>query len=266
MAKKNRSTLKRYFRKGALPSEDHFSDLIDSALNIVDEGLERTPQNGVELSLIGQHERLISFFKSVGTTQAAWTIKYNHESDLLTFAKLGDDDAETPVLTLDGKGRIGVNQDNSAHALDVNGVISAHGRIGANPGTQKTVPADGQWHDITATLNGCHALEVMAGAGNKGTGRYGLMKAVAMNTYNPSGFIFNFLNLKKRIRYQQSYYLSRINRLKLRWHSVEDGYRLQLRSNCDYGDDVRIRFYLTSLWFDEDMLESAAPEAGGAQS
>lgn len=256
MAKKNRSTLKRYFGKGALPTEDHFADLIDSSLNMVDEGFSRSPKNGVEISLIGQHARLISFFKSVANSHASWSIKFNHETNRLSFVKVGDDDTDAPILSLDTAGRVGVNKEAPDYTLDVHGVLASHGRIGGNPDGRKSVAADGQWHDITDTLSGCHAIEVMAGVGNRGTGRYAIMKALAMNAYNPSGLIFNFLNLKKRIRYQQSYYLSRINRIKLRWNTVENGYRLQLRTNCDFGEGILVRFYLTELWFDEEMREA----------
>jgi len=118
------------------------------------------------------------------------------------------------------------------------------------------VPADSQWHNISGPLNGCQAFEVMAGVGNKGTGKYALMKAVALNTFNPRGLLFNLFNLKKRIKYQQAYYLSRSNRIKLRWQGKGGEYFLQMRSNCHYGEGVRIRFYLTQLWFDQDMSES----------
>ena len=64
MAKKNRRTLKRFFSEGSLPTEDQFGDLIDSSLNTIDEGLDKTPQNGLELSLVGDHDRLISFFRT----------------------------------------------------------------------------------------------------------------------------------------------------------------------------------------------------------
>ena len=77
-----------------------------------------------------------------------------------------------------------------------------------------------------------------------------------MNTFNPDGWLFNFLNLKKKIKYHQAYYLMRGNRIKLRWHTEKDGYYLQMRTACNYRDDTRIRYYLTNLWFDEEMSES----------
>jgi len=263
MAKKNRSTLKRYFRKGALPSEDHFDDLIDSTLNTIDEGFDKTPENGFEVSLVGDHQRLISFFKSGAVKDAVWTIDYDGAHDRLLIRKPDAEAESTPAMTFSGDGPVGVNNINPTHTLDVGGVVAAQGRLGANPDKQKTVVADGEWHNISRPLRGCHAIEVMAGVGSKGTGRYALMHAVAINTFNPRGWLFNFLNLKKRIKYQQAYYLARGNRIKLRWSQQGEQYYLQMRTVCAYGDDVKIRYYLTSLWFDEDMGESWKTDEDG---
>jgi hypothetical protein len=256
MAKKNRSTLKHYFRKGALPTEDHFNDLIDSTLNTVDEGFDKSPENGFEISLVGDRSHLISFFKTSAVKEAVWTIDYDREQDLLLIKKPHADAKKPAAMTFSGQGHVGVNKTAPAYTLDVGGVVAAQGRIGANPDNQKTVAADGQWHNITGALTGCHAIEVMAGVGSKGTGRYALINALAMNTFNPRGWLFNVLNLKKKIKYQQAYYLSRGNRIKLRWLTEGEHYYLQMRTVCAYGGEVKIRYYLTSLWFDQDMSES----------
>lgn len=42
MAKTNRRTLKEYFSPGKKPDSSQFADLIDSMLNIVDDGLVKT--------------------------------------------------------------------------------------------------------------------------------------------------------------------------------------------------------------------------------
>ena len=265
MAKKNRSTLKHYFRKGALPSEDQFNDLIDSSLNTIDEGFDKSPENGFEISLVGDHSHLISFFKTAAVKDAVWSIDYDREQDRLLIKKPHADTTTPAAMTFCGDGHVGVNKIDPAYALDVGGVVAAHGRIGANPDKQKTVAADGRWHNITGALSGCHAIEVMAGVGSKGTGRYALMNALAINTFNPGGWLFNFLNLKKRIKYQQAYYLARGNRIKLRWLSEGEHYYLQMRTICAYGGEVKIRYYLTSLWFDEDMSESWQSEGDGVE-
>lgn len=257
MAKKNRGTLKRYFRDGSLPSADHFGNLIDSTLNMIDEGFDRSAQNGFEISLIGDHSRLISFFKLGDPQNPVWTIEYDQEQDRLLIKNPRAGEDSPGAMVFDANGRIGVGKIEPKHRLDVGGVIAAEGRIGANQGDRKTVPADGEWHDITDPLYGCHALEVMAGVGSQGTGRYALMRAVAINTFNPRGWLFNFLSLKKRIRYQQAYFLSRGNRIQLRWQGQQDKkYTLQMRTACGYGDGINIRFYLTRLWIDETMSES----------
>lgn len=266
MAKKNRSTLKRYFSEGALPSADQFSDMIDSSLNVIDEGFDKTAENGFEISLIGEHERLISFFRNSASKESVWAINYDKNHDRLCFSKPETGETKPPTLVLASAGRVGVNNKDPQWTLDVAGTIGAIGRIGANPSGQKTVPADGEWHNITGTLNGCQALEIMAGVGNKGSGKYALMQAVAMNTFNPKGLFFNFFGMKNRIRYQQAYYLSRNNKLKLRWSGSGREYQLQMRSNSNYGEGIRIRYYITKLWFDEDMSDSWGFQGGNGKS
>ncbi len=265
MAKKNRSTLKRYFREGALPTADQFGDLIDSSLNTIDEGFDKTTENGFEISLVGQHDKLISFFRNSVSKHPVWAVSYDRESDRLSFVQPSKDDDVRSTLVLGPNGLVGINKDDPRWNLDVDGIIAAQGRIGANPNNQLTIPADGEWHNITPELSGCQALEVVAGVGKKDTGKYALMKAEAFNTFNPRGFFFNFLNLKKRIKYQQAWYLARNNKIKLRWSGKGRDYTLQMRTNSDYGEGVKVRFFITRLWFDEDMSESWSQSDGAAE-
>ena len=261
MAKKNRSTLKRYFREGALPTADQFADLVDSTLNTIDEGFDKSAEDGFEISLIGQHDKLISFFRNSVDQNAVWAVSYDRDSDRLSFVKPSAVDDVTSTLTLAPQGLVGVNKNDPGWQLDVGGVVAAQGRIGANPDNRCTIPADGEWHDITPDLTGCQALEIMAGVGNKGTGKYALLKAEAFNAFNPYGLFFNFLNLKKRIKYHQAWYLSRSDKIKLRWAGKGRDYTLQMRTQSNYGDDIKIRYYITRLWFDADMSESWEQQA-----
>jgi hypothetical protein len=264
MAKKNRETLARYFSKGALPSEDQFRDLIDSALIKDDDGFDRSALNGWEIRLIGDHDRLISFLRDNAVKQAAWSISYDKTTDRLLFVKPAAEEEGRSIVVFDPRGRLGVNTREPSCELDVAGVIAAEGRLGGNPfrERQKTVPADGHWHPITDELEGCHAFEVMAGVGKKNSGMYALMQAVAINTYNPKGLFFNFLRRKNRIRYNQAFYLARGHKIQLRWESRgADKYVLTMRTNCHYGQNslgkpISIRYYLTQLWFDSHMEAS----------
>lgn len=252
MGRRNRSTLKHFFRKGALPSENQFGDLIDSMLNMIDEGFYKSPENGWEISSLGDHGSLISFSRNNDPTHPVWTISYDPSKTKLLI--LNKDKKEKSVLSLGPDGRVGVNKQEPQSQLDVNGVVTSTGRLGAYQ--QGFVPADGKWHRITDALYGCQAFEVIAGAGKKKTGMYALMHAFAVNTFNPKGLFFNFLNLKKRIRYHQAYYRSLSNKLKLRWVGENRSYYLELKSNGDYGKGIRIKYSITNLWFDEDMSES----------
>ncbi len=262
MPKRNRDTLKNFFRKGALPSERQFHDLIDSALNMVDEGFSKTPDNGIEVATQGEHHTLMSFSRAEEPGRFDWSLGFtrDRERNALSFSARDQEGNETPSVTLDPGGKVGVNTQAPEFALDVAGVIRSQGRIGVGPDGNSSVPADGKWHDITGPLDGCQAFEVMAGVGKKRTGKYALMHAFALNTFNPAGFLFNFLNLKKRISYHQAHYRSLGDKLKLRWSGTNREYRLQLKSNSDYGDGIRIRFYLTRLWFDS-FMNDCLPDA-----
>ena len=267
MAKRRRSTLKHFFRKGALPSADQFGDLIDSVVNQVDDGFDKTPSNGLEISTLGAYDSLISFFRQSRSEQALWTIGYDEERDKLLFKKLDPVERPYTVLSLSPEGKVGINRKDPAHELDVDGFISCSGRIGVAT-NERAVAADGHWHDITETLTGCHALEIIAGVGKRKTGRYALMHAVALNAYNPTGWLFNFLKRKNRIRCQHAYYNARGDKLQLRWTGRDRNYTLQLRTRCDYGEGICVRYYITRLWSDAAMegclLMDGAAEPSGA--
>ena len=65
MALINRQTLKNYFKKGGFATEKHFVDLIDSSLNVVDDGISIQRENGLKINPIGFSTKLISFSKSL---------------------------------------------------------------------------------------------------------------------------------------------------------------------------------------------------------
>lgn len=256
MGKRNRSTLKRFFSSGSLPTTDHFEDLVDSTLNTVDEAFDKSPENGFEISSLGDYDSLISFFRDNNPKNAIWTISFDGKQDKLLIRKRGLAADPAPLVCLTPLGRVGIATSEPTQTLDVAGAIKSEGRIGAGTAGTNAVPADGKWHDITDDLTGCQALEVIAGAGRKDTGQYALMHAHALNTFNPSGLLFNLFGLKKRIRYQHAYYVSRGNKLTLRWVGNSPRYRLQLRSKCNYGNGVQVQYYITKLWFDHHMIES----------
>ena len=237
MPKKNRSTLKEYFKKGCLPSEEQFGDLIDSTLNIIDEGFDKTPESGLKITQIGEDSRLISFYRNIDIKSPIWSITVDTAKKQLLFN--AEDDKS--VLALDPAGRIGINKGDPNYTLDVEGIIAAKGRIGRYK--EGTVPADGQWHPVVEKLDGCRAYEIMAGVGKKKSGKYALLHAFALSTFNA----------KSRIASHQAYYHSRCDRIKLRWRGEQHDYALEMRTCCCYGDDITIKYSITELWFDYFM-------------
>jgi len=259
MASHNRATLRSFFADGQRPTGKQFSDLIDSMLNMVDEGFRKSPERGLEVSAAVQHDALMSFSRDQRPQEPLWSMGFAAQQDRLQFERTG---ADTPVLTLDtaqdAKGqtqaRVGVNVAQPEHALHVGGVVSAQGRVGSLPlpGDQPPM-ADGEWYDITPPLQGCQAFEVMACAGLEDSGQFALMHATAMNAFNPTSGLFDRLLGRKRIRAQHAWYGKRCDRLELRWNGTSGAhakYTLQVRSRCIYGDGkVPIRVQMTQLWF-----------------
>jgi hypothetical protein len=293
MAKRNRSTLKNYFSKGSLPSSEHFSDLIDSCLNSLEEGFDKSVNEGFKVSSLEEDAHLLSFYRQNAPQQQLWSIKFDTQIDALLFSSpnaqyatqesgaeangnaggvSGESQGPQSVLALSPNACVGINCDRPTHTLEVNGTVKASGRKGGafEEETPEILPvrADGNWHSISPKLEGCQALEVVAGVGIKSTGRYGMLRAIAMNACDPDAWwfdIFNWFNVKTSIKSQHAYYTSSADKLCLRWvkESKKKGdgseayrpYYLQIRSNTDYGEGVYIRYHITKLWFDNYMQE-----------
>ncbi|MFN0317188.1 MAG: hypothetical protein ACKVQA_19380, partial [Burkholderiales bacterium] len=254
-------------------------------LNMVDEGFRKTAKNGVEISTLGAEESLLSFYSPVDPNKVQWSIGYGDDIEVETGGEAidgmrkrlvfdtGDSLDHPPTMSLDPRGYVGIGNSRPQHALDVNGVVRLTGRIGGYraeaSGTsnaedpedyeESPVPADGKWHSITGWLGGCQAFEVMAGAGEKDKGRYALLHAIALNTFNPRRTLWDLIWPKKKIRACEAYYDNRGDRIELRWDGSSDRnarYRLQIRTRNAYGPNVRIQYYVTQLWFDADMSVS----------
>jgi hypothetical protein len=283
MNPQDRKTLRNYFRAGALPTAQHYSDLIDSVVTWKDDGFDKSPAEGWRIAAVGEHRALMSFYRGVGEPEPEWLLAHGREAGALHLR--GADAAETAEsdLAVTREGGVGLGCDRPSWRLDVNGVARMHGRIGAaRPGTRATVPADGGWHDITEPLEGCHALEIVAGAGGAvGEGRYAMIHAIALNAYNPRNPLLNWLLRRRSIRAQTAVFGGFSDRLRLRWRTATPGddaetgvkgaakggerrynrpYTLQLRTQASYGGGYRIRYYVTRLWFDSRMEGSRRPD------
>lgn len=267
MEKLDRKGLKTKFKKGKMPAEQDFGNLIDSMVNILEEGFDKTADDGLKISQLMGSGRLLSFYENIAVENPQWFLELGIGDNKLHFGT-----KDTPrVLSLrsykeviDGQATIkiavGINKETPEATLDVEGTIASSGRMGK--ANEMEAPADGEWWDITPALTGCEAFEVVAGVGGQDSdGKYALLHAIALNTFNG----------KSSIKQQQSFFGAKCNRIELRWLAVpEQGsfhFKLQIRVLCSYckekskTPDVWIKYHITRLWFDSLMLNSINPPA-----
>lgn len=224
MALLNRQSLINYFKKGSAPSERHFADLIESTVNIVDDGISREGDSGFKLTPVGRSNRLISFYKNFKQVNPEWSINLdNQQAGGLAF----QEEENPPLLVLKNGGFVGVGEENPKSKLDVNGVISSKGRVGTLHVGQ--VPADGKWYTIVDQLKEPCAYELVVRAdGEKGSGRYALAHVIALNTF---GGPLSHGTINKT----STYYGSFFNRLRFRWSGDLYDYSLQVKTARHYG-------------------------------
>jgi hypothetical protein len=224
---------------------EQFSDLIDSMLNMRDEGFYRTADYGFKVAQLSEG-KLISFFKNTVMESPIWSLKMDLKNGSHKLFYLNKKNES--IMTLDPDGRVGINEDAPDFELDVKGAIASDGRIGRQVEAENKIKANGEWHPIREKLMGCHAYEIMAGVGKQGHGKYALLHAFTLKTFGSKG----------KITYHQAHYGSRCNRLKLRWFRPSknsDAYQLEIRTNCCYGDGIYINCFVTELWFDHFMKD-----------
>ena len=263
--KLSRRELKARFKAGRMPTEEDFMSLIDSVVNSIDEGFEVNEENGLEVKQKKDSGRLASFFANLTEHMPQWhlNLRKNVESaesalNLKTPCMASDESALSIVAPYSGNAskdsgvRVGIGKVKPQCELDVNGVVASKGRIGYE-NDQFVVVADGNWHDVTDVLTGCHCFEIVAGVGGKeGDGKFALAHAIAVNVFNshPS------------VKLTQSYSGGRGANIDIRWRKCDNKYEytLQMRVRHKYDNDgkIKVRYRLTKLWFDTQMIGSIA--------
>ena len=256
MARLSRIALKSIFKAGQLPCEEDFADLIDSTVNVLEEGIEKTRETGLKILQITESGKLMSFYENSTEGNPLWYSEIRKDvsgnRSGLHLSTPGIDESSS-VLSLVGpipEGDpnsigVGIGTREPECTLDVNGVIASSGRIGKENDNFK-VPTDGKWHDITEELSGCQAFEIMAGAGGQeDEGKFALTHAIAVNVFHG----------RPKINVTQSYYGGRSSRIDVRWVAGSEKYRfkLQLRVRCAYKNGSFVRYRLTKLWYDNFM-------------
>lgn len=243
----NRTQLKNYFKNGQIPSEIHYQELINSMVHKTEDGFSKDPENGLNIHNFKANKSLLSFYSDVSKINPYYQFaKDEEEPSCLQLRPFSKKDNDENSFFFNVNGNLGIGKKPEDHLkLDVKGFAAMRGRVGTY--VRGFTPANGQWHTIIDNLDNCHAFEVMARSGKKGSGKFSIMHATAVSSHGPSG---------GRIKKVRSCFGFFWNKLNLRWHGTTHSYRLQIRTNINYGRDARIYYNVAQLWDDEMFLDS----------
>lgn len=260
----NRDSLKQLFKKGKFPTENHFAHLIDSSMNKMEDGINKTPAEGLQLSPQGAFDQVVSIYERMDLPLPSWQIKLLRQNDArgLSFEKIDKNEDNEAVaesrLFLANDGNIGVGTTRPWAPFHLRTTAGIGTRVGAY--AYGKVPGDGQWHPILSKLRGLHAFEIMARIeGPPGRAKYAMTHAIAHRAYGGK-------QSRNKIAQTRSYYGMYWNRIELRWSkgSIYD-YDLEVRTRHSYGENEEklpymIKFHVTNLWDESLFADDNLPE------
>jgi|TARA_B100001094_G_scaffold71750_1_gene67994 hypothetical protein len=245
MALINRQTLKNYFKKGGFATEKHFVDLIDSSLNVVDDGISIQREHGLKISPIGFSTKLISFFKKSTQKSSEFSLELDQDN-APGLSVQGENDKS--IIKVKKEGLVGINTLDPKYAFDVNGTVGMRSRVGTH--AIGSVPGDGSWHSILSNLDGVNGYEVTANIkGKLGSGRYSIAHAIALST-------FGGRSSRNKIKTTVASYGSFFYKISFRWYGDVHNYELQAKTSRHFGIDEKtgspfpISFNIVKLFSD----------------
>jgi len=240
---RNRDTLKRVFSEGQKPTEEDFKNLIDSTVNILDDGFSKNSRMGIKLAPLSEKEGTVMTFLQTNSKESQrWEVAVvNHED--LRISRINDDKTQQ-LIVLKNNGDIEIGS--QKNEVRIAGTVKSDTRKGTF--RECAVPADGKWHDATELLRGICAFEVVAVCGKIKTGKHAVIVAMATHCFGS----------KARIRKVSSHYGSFMNRLKLRWVTEGDAAKLQVRTISMFGPGIDIHCNITQLWDDRLMEKTGS--------
>lgn len=198
MKQSDRSTLKSYFKKGCIPTEEQFAELIDSVPNIVEDGQVRLadgswgfyPESGKPLR--------ISLFDAQGKP-SAWMLSLDSRKGLVLQNAKGE-----TVATLDQNGKGGDAPQ-------------------PEEGEYFTFPADKKWHDVVKVLptspmyGACQIYACLSGFGHY------RLKGTSVAAYH-------YGTLSCCLSSSRKHWWGWCGKVKMRWYFSDHVLRLQVRS------------------------------------
>lgn len=140
--KQTRSTLKGYFKKGTIPSEANFGDLIDSMLNQSEDNLAKAADEPLRITASGAEEALLNFYRTTKNQDAlTWQVKQKPNGT--PGLSIGDG-TDTRLFIQDATGNVGIGTTTPNAKLQIRGAqdrLALH--IGDDSGSDFTVDISG---------------------------------------------------------------------------------------------------------------------------
>lgn len=241
MARKDRNTLKGFFKNGNNPTQTHFADLIDSTINKIDDGFIKDVDEGLKLSPLGNSKNLMSFSKDSIEKTPDWKVAINPEEKAEGLAFVNNDNQYR--LFLGQNGNVGVGTPYPRASLDVKGTSTLATRTGGH--LVGKVKADGAWHVLVDKLTDCQSFEIVAKVeGRSKRGQTAMAHAIAISTYGR----------RSRIKVTESHLGMFWNKIRFRWRGNEKNFRLEMKTGTNYGsvgeEPIYIHYHIGKLWDD----------------
>lgn len=130
--KLDRTALKSYFVKNAIPTAGNFADLIDGIINQKEDGIVKLAGEPLSVQADGDdtsQKKAINFYKNFADLKPAWTLSLNPRVDPNSAAtakpgwSIGDADGNSKLFIDQTTGNVGIGTNTPAGKLEVNGAV-----------------------------------------------------------------------------------------------------------------------------------------------
>lgn len=267
----DRKGLSDLFKNGNIPTENDFEKLINSTLNLNEDGFSKNPEEGFVIKPEENFDNLLTFYKhkndinpffSVAKDESgAGAIKIVPYSGQTTSNHFQNKDQQQFYFHADGAMGIGQPSEENSK-LSVNGFVSMQGRIGNC--MAGSVPADGKWHQVMSgndfnsdvnSFDGCQALEIIARVSRPDSSKHAILHAIATSAF---GGKRSYHRIKKTSAYFGFFW----NQIRIKWvGGGANNFWLEIKTASNYCYDgiiPQIDYRITKLW--DDVFSSPAQE------